>query len=85
MEYSYRDKHYIRTALEVYLNHLKTYSEGDEDISDDEFSEMQDDIMLITDLLDEVKQDLEQLKQNAPGGPKLSESPKLYTVDTSKD
>ena len=79
MEHSYRDKQYIRTALEIYLKHLKNYDESDEDISDDEFSEMQDDIMHITDLLFDVKEELKQLQENTPGGTKL------YAVDTNKE
>lgn len=71
MEFTYRDKHYIRNALQVYIANLKKTSVEDEDITDDEFSEMQDDIMLMTDLLNEVEEDLEQLKKDAPGGAKL--------------
>lgn len=78
MEYSYRDKQYIRTALEVYLKDLKNY---DEDISDDEYTEIQEDIMHITDLLHDVKQELKQLQENTPGG----KGPKLYSVDSNKE
>ena len=80
MEHSYREKQYIRTALEIYLKHLKGYNEDDEDISDDEYSEMQDDIMHITDLLYDVKEELKQLQENTPGG-----GPKLYAVDSNKE
>jgi len=75
MEFSYRDKHYLRNALKLYLSHLKSFNEDDEDISEDEFSEIQDDIMLVTDLLYEIEKDLEQLKKDAPGGTKL------YSID----
>ncbi|TQV65683.1 hypothetical protein FKG94_28320 [Exilibacterium tricleocarpae] len=81
MEFSYRDKHYIRSSLKVYLKHLKKINEDDENISEDEFSEIQDDIMLISNLLHEVEQDLEQLKLNASGGAKLH----IFGKDTDEE
>lgn len=68
MDFSYRDKHYLRNALMLYISHLKRYEVGDTAISDDEFFQMQDDIMHMSDLLYEIEQDLEQQKKNAQGG-----------------
>jgi len=75
MEFTYRDQHYIRNALKVYLKKLEKISEDDDDMSEDEFSEIQDDVVNITGLLSEVEQNLRDLKENAGGGAKL------YTLD----
>lgn len=85
MEFSYRDLHYVRNALQVYISHLESYDVGDSDLSEDEFSEMQDDIMLMHNLLDEVEHELKQLKANAPGGPKLETKPDLRLVPDKED
>ena len=80
MDFSYQDLQYIRNALGIYINHLKKHNEDDDDITEDEYSEMQDDIMMMSDLLGEVKNELTDLKDNATGGPKLEEKPKLRIV-----
>lgn len=71
MEFSYRDKHYLRNALKIYLRLLEKYDEDDGLLSEEEYSEAQDDIMLMSDLLYEIEQNIEQLKKNAPRGTKL--------------
>lgn len=71
MEFSYRDKHYLRNALKIYIRLSGKYEEDDRFLSEEEYSEAQDDIMLMNDLLYEIEQDIEQLKKNAPGGAKL--------------
>ncbi|MDH5652849.1 MAG: hypothetical protein OEZ39_13415 [Gammaproteobacteria bacterium] len=54
------------------------HSEEDS-VSDEKFSEMQDDIVWIRDLLFEIEKDLAEMKMNAPGGAKL------YTLNTDED
>jgi len=71
VEFSYRDKHYLRNALKIYLRLLEKYDEDDGLLSEEEYSEAQDDIMLMSDLLYEIEQNIEQLKKNAPRGTKL--------------
>ncbi|MDH5180302.1 MAG: hypothetical protein OEY07_11595 [Gammaproteobacteria bacterium] len=78
MDFSYRDKQYIRNGLKIYLKHLQLHSEEDS-VSDEKFSEMQDDIVWIRDLLFEIEKDLAEMKMNAPGGAKL------YTLNTDED
>jgi len=84
MDLSYQDLQYIRTALEVYINHLKKYDEDDDDITEDEYSEMQDDIMMMSNLLGEISDEIDELekaKDRSPPDDKLD----LHVVSDKND
>ncbi|VAW64138.1 hypothetical protein MNBD_GAMMA09-1295 [hydrothermal vent metagenome] len=74
MEFSYRDKHYICNALKIYINQLSHYNEYDNEITEDIFSDIQDDIALMSNLLYQVEEDLQQPMKETP------ERAKLYLI-----
>lgn len=69
MDLTVLDKSLIISSITFYVRHLEKYTE--DDLSEDEFSEIQDEIVYLEKLLHEFETDLESMKKNAIGGTKL--------------
>ncbi len=81
MDLTYKDKSYIRAALDFYMKHLQKYNEDDEGVSEELFSEMQDDIVYLDKILYEFEQEMAEDKALAGEGAKLYELPSKKNLE----
>lgn len=84
MDLSYQDLQYIRNALKLYIKNLEKYDVDDDSVSDDEFSEIQEDIMMVSDLLSEVIDEIDELKKATNRSPS-TDKPNLHVVPDNDD
>ena len=75
MDLTYKDKSYIRISLDFYLKHLKKYNKDDDGMTEDEFSEIQDDIVYLDKVLYEFEQEMATEKENTGNNYNLYEFP----------
>lgn len=66
MDFQYKDFFYIKTALSAHQRQLTAIDTDDERYSDDEFAEIQDDIMYIERLISMIDREIKQMESQTP-------------------
>lgn len=66
MDLQYKDLSYIKSALQAHQGTLKAIDVDDESYGDDEFAEIQDDIMYIERLIAMFNREIKSMEDQAP-------------------